>query len=77
MFRAIQTAYMTESIDNILAKWGSAREAQSANVKSKKPVTEAKGAELDAIGRLRRRRRNRRYTGFGIAGSAPLKTGWA
>lgn len=78
MFRANQTVYLSDVIEGVLGKWGVAREQKTTALKSEKPSVRAENGEEDATRRRRRRRwRNRRYTGLGIAGSAPLKTGWS
>lgn len=78
MFRANQTAYLSDVIHGILGKWGVAREQTHTGVKSNKPSVDRGEDKDDAVSRRRRRRwRNRRYSGLGIAGSAPLKTGWS
>ena len=78
MFRANQTAYLSDVIEGVLGKWGVAREQKAIDLKSEKPSVRTDDGEEDASRRRRRRRwRNRRYTGLGIAGSAPLKTGWS
>ncbi len=78
MFRANQTAYLSDVVDGMLGKWGVAREQKTTDVKSDKPSAWADDGKDDATRRRRRRRwRNRRYEGLGIAGSAPLKSGWS
>lgn len=77
MFRANQMSHKTDVLDGVLRRWSITRENFEPSMKAKK--VSSINDDDDEVKRRRRRRRwrNRRYMGFGIAGSAPLKTGWS